>query len=182
MVFETMGSLVLLNLFIGVITASMEESAEHLEEEKKTEEKIKIIAKEYSLSRSRLRSWREVFELIDVADAGEIDRTEFHAAFEKVGHIKIGNEEIDLLFNEVSMGYGGDTDVDVIDEAAFIKFMAKGYEIKGGFSEDHKKMRSSMPSLNSDLTGSVTGRKKDKGTDLIGSSGRKKEKSTKYVL
>ena len=93
-------------------------------------------------------------------------------------------QHIDLLYDEVSEGYEDRAvDTDVIDEAAFIKFMAKGYDIKGGFSDDHKKMRASMPLPSSDINGSGTGRKKEKGTDLVGSSsGRKKEKGTKYVL
>lgn len=166
MIFETLGSLVLLNLFIGVITASMEESADNLKQDQFMERKIARISRENGINKRELKGHRDVFDMVDVGNSGEITKDEFKDAFESIGSTQVADEELQLLYDQCA--HAGNGDVEVIDEADFVLFMHRGLAIKGGFSEEHVKLRGLVSATATDVVG--------------GGTGRKKEKTAKYVL
>eukprot|EP00937_MAST-01D_sp_MAST-1D-sp2_P002973 g2973.t1 len=154
MIFETIGSLVLLNLFIGVITASMEESANELQAERDMDERLARLQDTLQISNRQLRMYRDAFDMIDMAESKEISPEEFKTAFEVIGHIEPHPEELTLLFHEArratsTVHFTGHenkqgSDSTCIDLADFVAFMHQGMQNKGGFSPAHIELRARL--------------------------------------
>jgi hypothetical protein len=143
MIFETIGSLVLLNLFIGVITASMEESADELSAEREMNQRIADLQHLHGIKTRDIVEYRRTFDRIDVANDLKISPEEFREAFEAMSKINVHPEELALLFDEARKATK-DSNPDTIDEADFIVFMHRAMQVSGGFSQAHVKLRAKL--------------------------------------
>ena len=82
--FTIIAALVLLTLFIGVVTTSMEEASEAQEVEKAIEKKVNDFVKENNVSPDTINMYRMCFEMIDVDGSGNIDEDELGLALKYV--------------------------------------------------------------------------------------------------
>lgn len=155
MAFETIGSLVLLNLFIGVITASMDESADDLKKSQTMDVRIAEIQAECGLSNIAVASFKMVFEMLDLDQSGSLEVEELRAALDAIGKNPSEAELAQLYAEADNVGDGN------IDLADFILFMHNASKVQGGFSEAHVALKRSMPQLPSAAV--VQGAKQAKG-------------------
>merc|ERR1740127_295137 len=72
-VFIIIGALVLLTLFIGVVTTSMEEATEKQKEEEEVEGRVKQFAEKEGLSVDAISRYRTVFAMLDLDGGGTIE-------------------------------------------------------------------------------------------------------------
>ena len=91
-VFVVIGSLVMLNLFVGVISTSMEQAADELEKERLLEDEVEEISSQYSVSAESMAMYREVFGLLDVDGGGSIADEEIKLGLEAAGRTVSDNE------------------------------------------------------------------------------------------
>eukprot|EP00937_MAST-01D_sp_MAST-1D-sp2_P003360 g3360.t1 len=73
LVFVVIGALVMLTLFIGVVTTSMEESQDQQEREDKAAARVRAVAERCGISPAGLQIYRSVFDLMDVVGAGTVE-------------------------------------------------------------------------------------------------------------
>ena len=142
MTFESVGSLVLLNLFIGVITASMDESADDLKKDKAMDLRVAEIVAECGLSPKAVESFKMVFEMLDLDQSNSLEAEELRAALDAIGK-NPSDAELAQLYAEADPA--GDGNIDMAD---FILFMHNASKVQGGFSEAHvalKRSNSQMP-------------------------------------
>ena len=139
MTFETIGSLVLLNLFIGVITASMDESSDDMKNEKEMEVRIAEIADECGISRKAVAVFRDVFDMLDLDQSQTLEAEELRAALDAIGK-NPSDDELTQLYAEAD--HGGEGQIDMAD---FILFMHNASKVQGGFSEAHVALKKKNP-------------------------------------
>ena len=86
-IFTVLGALVLMTLFIGVITTSMDQAKAQLQQERKLEADVKMLCNKHNLPDSRVAEYRQIFRVFDVDGGGTIEMEELglaitHAAAE----------------------------------------------------------------------------------------------------
>ena len=116
-IFTVLGALVLMTLFIGVITTSMEEAQEQNDKEKQDEEKVKQLVLEAGWSSKMVHQYKICFELLDLDCGGTIDRDELREGLEKIGKSP-GQEKLDELMETADLD-----DQDSLDFPSFVKLM-----------------------------------------------------------
>ncbi len=115
--FTLVGALVLLTLFIGVVTTSMDEAQAQQEEEKAIAAHIKQIANDEGLTDSEVDTFLKVFAMMDLDGGGTIEEEELRVALQSVGKDPT-DEELAKMMHEVDEDDSGE-----IDPAEFIQFM-----------------------------------------------------------
>jgi len=135
MSFETFGSLVLLNLFIGVITASMDQSAADLKTEEQLEARVAVLAHEWQLPPETLKTYRNAFEMLDLDKSLSLEEEELRTALEAIGKDPTQESMAQLMADADPHGDGH------IDLADFVLFMHNASQVNGGFSEAHVKLK-----------------------------------------
>jgi Ca2+-binding EF-hand superfamily protein len=83
--FTLVSALVLLSLFLGVVTTSMDEQSEREAIRKKESEEAAAIAATHDVPRPLLRLMHTAFELLDYDKSGSIDADELEVALESLG-------------------------------------------------------------------------------------------------
>jgi len=95
-VFVVIGSLVMLNLFVGVISTSMEQATDELEKERLLEDEVDVISAQYGVSADSMVMYREVFGLLDVDGGGSIADEELKLGLEAAGRT-VSDSEVKRL-------------------------------------------------------------------------------------
>ena len=101
-IFTVLGALVLMTLFIGVITTSMEEAQEQNDKEKEDEDKVKEIVIEAGWTDKMVNQYKICFELLDLDGGGTIDQDELKEGLEKIGKSP-GEEELEKLMQAADL-------------------------------------------------------------------------------
>ena len=78
--FILLASLVMMSLFIGVITTSMESAAEMQRTEKEQGAQLAELQSKYGVSNERIAQYKTIFSFFDADGGGSIDRDEFRFA------------------------------------------------------------------------------------------------------
>ena len=115
--FVLVASLVLLNLFIGVITASMETSKKEMEAEQKMQGEVLKLQNEKGLQASKMSVYREVFMMLDLDTSGALDKEELKMGLKAVDKNPT-DDELDFMLKLVDADESGE-----IDYVEFIQFM-----------------------------------------------------------
>ena len=115
--FTLVGALVLLTLFIGVVTTSMDEAQEQQNEEKEIQENIKRIQKEEGLTDEEIETFLKVFAMLDLDGGGTIEEEELRVGLQSVGKNPT-DEEMQQMMHDVDEDDSGE-----IDPAEFVQFM-----------------------------------------------------------
>ena len=90
LVFIMIGALVLLTLFVGVVTTSMEEATSNMKEAQEIEEEVQRVAQEEGLDEKQVEMYRTVFGILDLDGGGSIEEDE----------LKVGLSAIDRCPND----------------------------------------------------------------------------------
>jgi voltage-gated sodium channel len=117
LVFQVVGALVLLTLFIGVVTTAMEEATQDQKKVMTVEKRVKAVMEEMKLSQQLVDLYREVFAVLDLDSGGRIEPDELYTGLRLVG-TDVPKELLYELFDEVDQDRGGE-----IDFSEFITFM-----------------------------------------------------------
>ena len=117
MIFVIIGGLVLLTLFIGVVSTSMDEAQENQRQEKELEDAVRDYAAEEKITPQEIELYESVFSLLDLDGGGTIEEEEL-----RVGLMAIGknptSEELSEMMRQVDEDESGEIDI-----AEFVKFM-----------------------------------------------------------
>jgi len=116
-IFTILGALVLLTLFIGVVTTSMDEAQEQQREEQEIEENIKNIQEIELLSEAEIYTFRKVFSMLDLDGGGTIEEEELRIGLESIGKTPT-DEELAQMMKDVDEDESGE-----IDPSEFVQFM-----------------------------------------------------------
>merc|ERR1711991_1130703 len=127
-VFVVLAAQVLLTLFIGVISASMEEARAAKALEMATEEEIALYAAQRGLTEIQTTAFSEVFELLDLDGGGIISDKELRLGLQSI-HMDLSNEEIAELTDRI------DPDNKGINVVGFMKFFFMTPKYKDGAAE-----------------------------------------------
>lgn len=115
--FVVVGSLVMITLFVGVVTTSMEEATRLQMVELEIETRIMDLCHERSVTSSQLDIYRRVFSMLDLDGGGTIEGEELKSGLNAV-NIKCDDEQLEIWVKEVDVNSDG-----VIDLIEFIIFM-----------------------------------------------------------
>lgn len=116
LLFIVIGSQVLLTLFIGVISTSMEEQKEAARKDKDLEDKVERTAKKLMLTEERVEAMRFVFNELDMDNGGTIEEEELKLGLDAI-NAKLSEKEIIDILQKVS------PDGNSVDFHGFILFM-----------------------------------------------------------
>ena len=115
--FVVVGSLVMITLFVGVVTTSMEEATRMQTVELEIETRILDLCHERSVTNPQLDIYRRVFSMLDLDGGGTIESEELRSGLQAV-NIECNDEQLDVWVKEVDENSDG-----VIDLIEFIIFM-----------------------------------------------------------
>lgn len=115
--FTILGALVLMTLFIGVITTSMEEAQQAQKASKEDEEAVEAAILSMGLGPEIVAHYKTVFNLLDTDGSGGIDEDELKSGLEKIG-IRPTEEQLEDMY--VTMNNDGSDDITYVQ---FMKLM-----------------------------------------------------------
>merc|ERR1719310_510899 len=95
--FTVIGALVLMTLFIGVVTTSMEEATEKQNEAKEVAARVKELQMEENLDQETVDMYEMCFGMIDVDDGGTIDEDELRLALKSIGRDPTPDEMDEMM-------------------------------------------------------------------------------------
>ena len=110
---------VLLTLFIGVISTSMEEARQVQLQESKVDEKLAKLRDEIGLSDEQIKDFKEVFNMLDLDGGGTIDETELSLGICLIDEDNpLTEEQMNNIFKKINPNR--DAEIDIV---GFIQFM-----------------------------------------------------------
>ena len=124
-VFIVIGSFVLLSLFIGVVTATMEEAADKMKLSQEIEARVRRVQAVKKVPSSTIDHYREVYRKLDVDRRGAVEVTELRIAIMVAGQ-DVGDEELNALFGLMDANGNGH-----IDFAEFLLFICDVHQAGG---------------------------------------------------
>ena len=110
------GGLVMLTLFVGVMSVSLEDKASNLENEARSEKEALMIAKERNLSPKQLSRYQTVFQFIDISKSRSLEEIELLVAIRIAGVEKERHLQLWNAFRRTE-------DEDYIDFSTFLSYM-----------------------------------------------------------
>jgi Ca2+-binding EF-hand superfamily protein len=116
-VFIILGALVLLTLFIGVVTTSMEEATEEMKSEQAVIKQVELIKAQRNVDSATIELYRTVFNMLDLDGGGSIGEDELCMGLESVGK-QPNDDELREMLAKVDEDNTGE-----IDFAEFVTFM-----------------------------------------------------------
>lgn len=122
--FIVLSALVMLSLFIGVVTNSMQEATLKMKFEAEVAGRVELLRQRYDFDEDTIASWKTAFTKCDVDDSGSIDFDELEKIFKLLG-VPVTEEE--LLHKMSKADKSGDNEVD------FAEFC----ELLLAFQEEH---------------------------------------------
>lgn len=115
-VFIFFAAQIILVLFIGVISTSIEEAQSQKTAELQRQKDIDRFADMQGLSKAQIRAFQEVFNMLDVDKSGVIIEEEIHIVLTAIG-MHLSDHEIEEILNIVDKDYEG------LDLFKFMHFM-----------------------------------------------------------
>mmetsp|Transcript_21158 Transcript_21158/g.44099 ORF Transcript_21158/g.44099 Transcript_21158/m.44099 type:complete len:456 (+) Transcript_21158:598-1965(+) len=117
LIFIMIGALVLLTLFVGVVTTSMEEATADMKEAQEIEEEVQKVAEEEGLDKDQVEMYRTVFGILDLDGGGSIEEDELKIGLEAIDRCP-SDQELKAMLLEVDESGDGE-----VDFAEFLQFM-----------------------------------------------------------
>jgi len=127
--FVMVGALVMLNLFIGVITTSMEEAKSDMDSDALVDTKLRKICSTRGLSSKTIADYRMVFDTLDTDAGGSLDIAELRTGLETAGK-HLDDSQMKRLMDKVDPDGLGE-----VDFAEFVSFMSQAHAGQGGADE-----------------------------------------------
>ena len=126
-IFFIIGGNVLLTLFIGVITTSMEEAQSQQKEEKQNEADIEEAATSIGFSKVTVANYRLVFNLLDLDRDGTLDEDELKIGLRAIGY-PTNEDTLQELYSYL--------DIDTSQDISYVQFMKMLSHIKTAEAEE----------------------------------------------
>jgi len=121
-------ALVLLALFIGVVTTTMQQEGDFLNETKRVNRRILRVQTKYQLTNDCVKMYRDVFDFLDMDGGGTIGAEELDSGLKAIGK-NLAAEELESLFSKVDVDGSGQIDVsEMIEGFAIMRFQGKEQE------------------------------------------------------
>uniref|UniRef100_A0A7S1XQD9 EF-hand domain-containing protein n=1 Tax=Phaeomonas parva TaxID=124430 RepID=A0A7S1XQD9_9STRA len=118
LIFIVLGALVLLTLFVGVVTTSMEEATENMKVVQAVEKRVReIMTKHKGMTPALVDVYRKAFSVLDLDGGGSVERDELEYGLKAIGK-EVNKEDMDVLLSQVDEDDSGE-----IDFAEFLEFM-----------------------------------------------------------
>jgi len=97
-IFTIIGALVLMTLFIGVVTTSMDEAKAAQAQRQDVESQLHDFQEEVALADTVVAAYREVFEILDIDDGGSIEEDELDLGLSAIGINLTFQDLTELIF------------------------------------------------------------------------------------
>jgi len=117
MIITVINALILLNLFIGVISTSMEEATQDLEKEERINVMVKEMMVQMNISKRTVSLYRQVFEYLDADMSGQVTVAELQVGLDAAG-LRCTTEKLETAMSVIDKS--GDSEIDF---AEFLEFM-----------------------------------------------------------
>ena len=100
LIFVLLGGLVLLTLFIGVVTTSMEEATDKAKKEKEVDDKIVAFAIKEKIDQQLVMNLKKVFTKLDLDGGGTIEEEELKIGLKAIGK-ELNQEQLTKIMSKV---------------------------------------------------------------------------------
>ncbi len=117
------GALIMLTLFVGVVTTSMEQAKEETESEINVEKRLIEFKKLEGLSKDEVNNYRQVFAMLDLDGGGTISEAELKTGLEAIGK-KLNDSQIHFMMSQVDANSNGE--IDMAEFVEFLTYMRRG--------------------------------------------------------
>jgi len=111
-IFVFLGALVLLTLFVGVITTSMEVAQQEQEHRDKNLKKVKEMESDNKIPWEVLDTISQVFEDVDIDNSGQISLNELKVAMKFTNLIE-AKDAVDVIVNQIMKKMDLDDDAEI---------------------------------------------------------------------
>lgn len=115
--FIVLGAMVLITLFVGVVTTSMEEATQEMEAEKELMRRIEVLRVRKGVEQSVISSYMQVFRLLDLDNSGSVEEAELRIGLAAIGK-NPSYEELKEMMDVVDEDGSGQIDI-----VEFVEFM-----------------------------------------------------------
>ncbi|KAG1696236.1 hypothetical protein DVH05_018782 [Phytophthora capsici] len=115
--FIVLGAMVLITLFIGVVTTSMEEATQEMEAEKELLRRVEVLREQHGLEAKVCASYMQVFRMLDLDGSGSVEEAELRTGLAAIGKYP-SYEELKEMMDIVDEDGSGQIDI-----VEFVEFM-----------------------------------------------------------
>jgi voltage-gated sodium channel len=115
--FIVLGAMVLITLFIGVVTTSMEEATQEMEAEKELLRRVEALRAQHNLDTKVVASYMQVFRMLDLDGSGSVEEAELRTGLAAIGKYPT-YEELKEMMDIVDEDGSGQIDI-----VEFVEFM-----------------------------------------------------------
>lgn len=115
--FIVLGAMVLITLFVGVVTTSMEEATQEMEAEKELMRRVEVLRVRKGVEQSVITSYMQVFRLLDLDNSGSVEEAELRIGLAAIGK-NPSYEELKEMMDVVDEDGSGQIDI-----VEFVEFM-----------------------------------------------------------
>ncbi|KAG7388645.1 Sodium channel protein type 2 subunit alpha [Phytophthora boehmeriae] len=115
--FIVLGGMVLITLFIGVVTTSMEEATQEMEAEKELIRRVEALREQHHVDSKVVSSYMQVFRLLDLDGSGSVEEAELRTGLAAIGKYP-SYEELKEMMDIVDEDGSGQIDI-----VEFVEFM-----------------------------------------------------------
>lgn len=140
--FIVVGALVLITLFIGVVTTSMEVATDEMNAEKDLLDRVERMRVKFELDVEDIEQFTVVFKILDCDGSGQVDEEELRIGLASIGH-RISKAEIKAMLMSIDEDGSGE-----IDLAEFVQFMSTQ---KQNSDQKQKKEAEALSSVNEEV-------------------------------
>ncbi|KAI9998837.1 hypothetical protein PInf_003428 [Phytophthora infestans] len=116
-VFIVLGGMVLITLFIGVVTTSMEEATQEMEAEKELVRRVEALRSQHDIDAKVVASYMQVFRMLDLDGSGSVEEAELRTGLAAIGKYPT-YEELKEMMDVVDEDGSGQIDI-----VEFVEFM-----------------------------------------------------------
>ncbi|KAG3233892.1 hypothetical protein PI124_g21042 [Phytophthora idaei] len=115
--FIVLGGMVLITLFIGVVTTSMEEATQEMEAEKELIRRVEALRSQHNIDAKVVASYMQVFRILDLDGSGSVEEAELRTGLAAIGKYP-SYEELKEMMDVVDEDGSGQIDI-----VEFVEFM-----------------------------------------------------------
>ncbi|KAK1935184.1 Sodium channel protein type 10 subunit alpha [Phytophthora citrophthora] len=115
--FIVLGAMVLITLFIGVVTTSMEEATQEMEAEKELLRRVDVLREQHGIEAKVCASYMQVFHMLDLDGSGSVEEAELRTGLAAIGKYP-SYEELKEMMDIVDEDGSGQIDI-----VEFVEFM-----------------------------------------------------------
>lgn len=115
--FIVLGAMVLITLFVGVVTTSMEEATQEMEAEKELMRRIEELRVRKSVEQVEIASYMQVFRMLDLDNSGSVEEAELRIGLAAIGKYP-SYDELKEMMDVVDEDGSGQIDI-----VEFVEFM-----------------------------------------------------------